>query len=660
MNISQLSEQLKDVPQGTLVGYAKNPNSVVPQFLALAEIQRRQHLEAQAPAPTGTVADDVLAQANPVPQPMAPQQVDPRMMQAQAMQHQAQQLPEHQPGVAQLPTGMPQGMAGGGIVAFAGGGGLSLDTDDEEDDREMAQLFPQQSSSKFEQLLEALPSSVAGGIRGLADKGAQAYQAVKAAVPASYEQAKAAAVSGKDAVEGDIQGFLSKIQHLESRGKHFDANGKLLTSPKGAEGIMQVMPKTQRDPGYGIVPARDKSPEELKRVGDEYGIAMLREFGDPRLAAMAYNWGPGNVKKWLASDRKMAVPAETQKYASNFSKGGITQHFAEGGNPEFNPYAMMGDLGVSQPEYTSGEGLGIGNYLKRKLMGVQDVPVAPSTSAPSDKDWQAFDQAQALFEAEQRLKPSAEPKAAYVPLKEYDIGFGANKSQPDTADTVTPKTKSELYAEALANSIEKQAAEAEQNKKMQLGLSLLGAAGSGLKSGSRYLGQGLGDTLTGGVSTYGALKKQEQDQAKDIMAAQLGLYKYGSAAESTAELREQNKIIREAQLAQNKKNAETQDYNTKLSRVQAIDKAITDQVMAPYKNNELYKLNPEKFEAKIQADLAAARQGNDLYRTLMADLGVPVKPITAAGPVVVQTPKGPVSFPNQAAADQFKQKAGIK
>jgi len=68
MNIAQLSEQLKDVPQGTLVGYAKNPNSVVPQFLALAEIQRRQHLQAQAPAPTGTVADDVLAQANPVPQ----------------------------------------------------------------------------------------------------------------------------------------------------------------------------------------------------------------------------------------------------------------------------------------------------------------------------------------------------------------------------------------------------------------------------------------------------------------------------------------------------------------------------------------------------------------------------------------------------------------
>ena len=145
MNIAQLSEQLKDVPQGTLVGYAKNPNSVVPQFLALAEIQRRQQLQAPASAPTGTVADDVLAQAAPqpmapqqmapqplapqqmAPQQMPPQQVDPRMLQAM----QAQQLPENQPGVTQLPSGMPQKKAADVVVAFAGGGRPEMSGDDE-------------------------------------------------------------------------------------------------------------------------------------------------------------------------------------------------------------------------------------------------------------------------------------------------------------------------------------------------------------------------------------------------------------------------------------------------------------------------------------------------------------------------------------------------
>jgi hypothetical protein len=145
---------------------------------------------------------------------MAPQQVDPRML--QAMQ-QSQQLPENQPGVTQLPSGMPQGMASGGIVAFAGGGGLSLD-DDEEDDREMARLFPQRSSSsRFDQLLDALPSSVAGGFRGLADKGTQAvqtvreaipqsFQAVRQAMPQSFDQAKSKATSG-------IASFKSKGSH---------------------------------------------------------------------------------------------------------------------------------------------------------------------------------------------------------------------------------------------------------------------------------------------------------------------------------------------------------------------------------------------------------------------------------------------------------------
>jgi hypothetical protein len=64
MNIAQLSEQLKDVPQAKLIDYAKNPNSVVPQFLALAEIQRRQTLMRSMPAqaPQSSVAEDIMAQ----------------------------------------------------------------------------------------------------------------------------------------------------------------------------------------------------------------------------------------------------------------------------------------------------------------------------------------------------------------------------------------------------------------------------------------------------------------------------------------------------------------------------------------------------------------------------------------------------------------------
>jgi hypothetical protein len=164
----------------------------------------------------------------------------------------------------------------------------------------------------------------------------------------------------------------------------------------------------------------------------------------------------------------------------------------------------------------------------------------------------------AIAEVNKTVSPTS--IAPYVPLTEYDIGFGPNKSQPDATPTKAssepaPKSQADLYAEALGKTLEEQVAEAKQNKKLQLGLSLLGAAATGLQSGSRYLGQGLGASLAGGVSTYGALKKQEQDQAKDIMATRLGMYKYGSAAESAAATRALDREYKDLTLAQREKLA---------------------------------------------------------------------------------------------------------
>ena len=109
-----------------------------------------------------------------------------------------------------------------------------------------------------------------------------------------------------------------------------------------------------------------------------------------------------------------------------------------------------------------------------------------------------------------------------------------------------PKSQADLYAEALGKTLEQQVAEAAQNKKMQLGLSLLAASAEGLKSGSPYFSQGIGASLAGGVNAYGALKKQEQDQAKDIMATRLGMYKYGSAAEAAAA----NRLLEERKMTE--------------------------------------------------------------------------------------------------------------
>ena len=332
MNITQLSEQLKDIPQNTLIGYAKNPNSVVPQFLALAEIQRRQQLQTPAQAPSSTVANDVLAQANPQPAPQQmPQQMPqpaPQMQpqglaqlaQQAAPEQMARQLPENQPGVSQLASRVaPQGFAGGGIVAFAGGGMPAFDPESDQDYEDyVEQTEKAKRRSRLDTAMESVNNRVAG---------------VMGMVPRSYDEAKSGFKTAASHGMDDLKSLLHKVGMLESGNKDYDKNGRLITSPKGAEGRMQTLRSTQRDPGFGVTPARDSSVEEKNRVGEDYFKAMLDKFQDPKIAAMAYNWGPGNVQKWLESDRKMPIPQETVKYASHFAKGGIA-HFAKGSMDE--------------------------------------------------------------------------------------------------------------------------------------------------------------------------------------------------------------------------------------------------------------------------------------------------------------------------------------
>ena len=92
-------------------------------------------------------------------------------------------------------------------------------------------------------------------------------------------------------------------------------------SPKGALGPMQTMPGTLTNPGYGVVPAKDKTPGELRRVGQDYLSAMLREYGSMDHALVAYNWGPGNANRWInAGADPSKLPKETREYLHKIKK----------------------------------------------------------------------------------------------------------------------------------------------------------------------------------------------------------------------------------------------------------------------------------------------------------------------------------------------------
>lgn len=106
----------------------------------------------------------------------------------------------------------------------------------------------------------------------------------------------------------EIDRLTNIVVGMESSGRRYGTDGKLLESPKGAKGEMQVLDGTNKDPGFGVKPARDDSPDERARVGRDYLAAMLQRYkGSAALAMAAYNAGPGAVDSAIAKADKSAA-----------------------------------------------------------------------------------------------------------------------------------------------------------------------------------------------------------------------------------------------------------------------------------------------------------------------------------------------------------------
>lgn len=128
-----------------------------------------------------------------------------------------------------------------------------------------------------------------------------------------------------DIAPNDFARLTNIVMGIESGGRRYGADGNILEGPMTrygtAKGEMQVLDGTNADPGYGVKPAQDDSPEERARVGRDYLAAMLKEYkGDVAKALAAYNWGPGNVDaaikehgpEWLNH-----TPSETRNYVAS-------------------------------------------------------------------------------------------------------------------------------------------------------------------------------------------------------------------------------------------------------------------------------------------------------------------------------------------------------
>lgn len=189
---------------------------------------------------------------------------------------------------------------------------------------------------------------VQGAVQGVADLGRQALNKVKGigdeiSIPRAIEAAGAGmlfqgaaegahglARIGRDILDGingyrtgnlvakgaehpDFNTAVGITMNSESRGR-YDA-----VSPKGATGRLQVMPKTAKDPGYGIKPSNGTAAD-TERVGVQLLARHVGHYdGDMEKAWAAYNWGQGNLDRAIKAhgdDWYRVAPRETQDYVA--------------------------------------------------------------------------------------------------------------------------------------------------------------------------------------------------------------------------------------------------------------------------------------------------------------------------------------------------------
>ena len=208
------------------------------------------------------------------------------------------------------------------------------------------------------QKIQALMDSIAGG--GKFDENILISPGIAGAkgalAPDDQEQPQSAPVdtSSIDAQQSEdaaIDPTFQKMLGIESATGQFDKKGKTVISPVGAVGAAQIMEDTAPEAAAlaGLEYDRDRlygDEEYNKALGGAYYEMLLKEFGDPILAAAAYNGGIGRVKTAIKKSESSGkpwinfVPLETQNYVAKLMPKQVSANTYAAGGPVYTHPAI--------------------------------------------------------------------------------------------------------------------------------------------------------------------------------------------------------------------------------------------------------------------------------------------------------------------------------
>jgi hypothetical protein len=401
--------------------------------------------------------------------------------------------------------------AGGGIVAFQEG-----DLVEEDDDSSAYGGYTGEDDD--DEIIDAvLAAGVPAGAYGSAGRGLGGMQAGEnAGVGVNPNAPSGSGVRADARAPRGIEALTQYVLAKESGGRRYDNSGRLLTSSKGAEGEMQVMPMTQRDPGFGVRAARDDSPEEKARVGRDYLNALYNKYGDEKLAAIAYNMGPGATDKWLKAGADInKLPKETRGYIAQLAKGGMVS-FQAGGT--------MGGFGGSDEEALALDELRRQEALKKSY--------ATQLGYLPPQDPAAVKAAAEIGPPKSAMRDEAAEAAEIQARKDYEALLA--KEQKDMEEGASGTSKLEDILTRREQNLEKQG---KIDANMALIMAGLGAAGGTSKNALENIKEG----AKLGTGTYMAGTKQRAAGENAILSGRLGIEKMRGLQD-----------IRKAQMAQNR------------------------------------------------------------------------------------------------------------
>lgn len=149
---------------------------------------------------------------------------------------------------------------------------------------------------------------------------------------------------------GEMDDLLHGVMMTESSGNPLAYN-----TSSGAAGAYQFMPATARDMGLRVDSTVDErlDPEKSRAAATVYMRQLLKRYdGNVDNALRAYNWGMGNVDKWIANGSDISqLPKETREYTGKVygNMGNARNYYATQGRMADNrPYQLASSGGQPQ------------------------------------------------------------------------------------------------------------------------------------------------------------------------------------------------------------------------------------------------------------------------------------------------------------------------